>query len=79
MSRATDIPSDRATRQALEAYESAEYRISARDNRLSFVLKAGERSPELKRLFDETGTGTAAFLSAWNPDDEEDEEELSRK
>src|SRR2546428_483415 len=64
-----------ATRAVLEGYAQVEYKVHARPGGLGFRFQPGQKSPELERLFDENGVQSAAYLSAWDPDAEEDEED----
>ncbi len=51
--------------QTLKAYEATDYRVDWPSG--GFVLKIGQRSRELARLYEESGVTSAAYLSAWNP------------
>jgi hypothetical protein len=51
--------------ETLKAYEATDYRVDWPSG--GFVLKIGERSGALARLYEEAGVETAAYLSAWNP------------
>jgi hypothetical protein len=52
--------------ETLAAYAATDYRVDWPSG--AFVLKIGQRSRELARLYDEAGVETAAYLSAWNPE-----------
>jgi hypothetical protein len=47
------------------AYEAALYRVDAAPH--PFVLRIGERAPDLEALHAEHGVRCSAFVTAWNP------------
>lgn len=51
--------------ETLKAYEATDYRVEWPSG--DFVLKIGQRSRELARLYEAAGVTSAAYLSAWNP------------
>ena len=50
--------------ELIAAYRATNYRVLGEN---PFVLKIGQPSAPLKRLYDEHGCWSAAFLTAWNP------------
>ena len=58
----------RISPELIRAYEATEYRVL---EPVPFTLKVGQRSRELERLYERTGTRTAAVITAWNPCSEE--------
>lgn len=51
--------------ELITAYRSTEYRVLSEDG--EFVLRVGQRSDALARLFELTGTHGATFITAENP------------
>lgn len=48
------------------AYSEADYRVGAHET--FFVLRIGQPSTELPRMFEETGQNSALFITAFNPE-----------
>jgi hypothetical protein len=53
--------------QLLSAYEGADYVVLTKPE---LVLRIGEPSPRLDRMLEQSGAGTAAFITAANPHSE---------
>ena len=50
--------------ELIAAYRATNYRVLGQD---PFVLKIGQPSRPLRKLYDEHGCQSAAFITAWNP------------
>jgi hypothetical protein len=50
--------------ELIAAYCATNYRVLGQD---PFVLKIGQPSAPLRKLYDEHGCQSAAFITAWNP------------
>jgi hypothetical protein len=51
--------------EKIEAYLATQYRVDTGSE--AFVLRVGQRSSELERLYRETGLQSALFITAFNP------------
>jgi len=62
--------------ELVEAYRQTRYKVFAQP---PFELRIGEPSGELLTLFEEIGTATAAFLTAYNPYSEPQDDEINKR
>jgi hypothetical protein len=59
------VPKTIISEELISAYGSTDYRVFEEDG--GFVLRIGQRSSELARLFELTGKSGATFITAENP------------